>query len=335
MAQNIALLIFLIILSGFFSGAEVALLSISHIKVRTYLKDKRQGSVALSRLKSQPRRIIITILIGNNVANITAAAIATVIATKKFGSTGIGVVTGVLTFLILVFGEITPKTFASKYAGRISLLIAKPIEIFKYSLYPLVVFFDWLTQAMEKLVKLKKLEPITESEIKTMIQYGVEKKVVAPEEQLIINRALAFSDTTAKDVMVPLKNVFSLPADELLATALKKMIKSGFSRIPVYDKSASDIIGIVLVKEIIKELATQRKGKVLKDVVGQPIIVPESMRIDYLFKIFQKKHRHFAIVQSSGNKAVGIATLEDLIEELVGEIVDESDVEVVKVNNSA
>ena len=269
--------------------------------------------------------MIITILIGNNVANITAAAIATVIATKRFGSTGIGIATGVLTFLILIFGEITPKTFASKYAGRISLLIARPIEIMKFSLYPLVLFFDWLTHTMEKFVKLKKMESITESEIKTMIQYGVEQKVVAPEEQLIINRALAFSDTSAKDVMVPLKDVFSLPADESLEVALDKIIESGFSRIPVYDKSASDIIGIVLVKEIVKDLASKSKNKLLRDVVVQPIIIPESMRIDYLVKIFQKRHRHFAIVQSSDNKAIGIATLEDLIEELVGEIVDESD----------
>jgi len=325
MELKILLLIILISLSGFFSGSEVALLSVSKIRVRTYRKEKRKGSAALSRLKSQPRRMIITILIGNNVVNISAASLVAVIMAEYFGSASLGIAAAVLTLIILIFGEITPKTLASRYAGSISLLIAGIIEAIGYLLFPLVVFLDWLTSVLERFVKFKKHAPITESEIKTMVEYGVEHKVVEPTEQYIINRALAFSDITAQKIMIPLEDVFFLESSSSISDSLGKIIESGFSRIPLYEGKTNNIIGIAMVKDVAKGLVANQGDKLLKDIAVPTTFVPENIRIDYLFKIFQKKRKHMAVVQNGNKKAVGVVTLEDLIEELVGEIVDESD----------
>jgi len=309
MELKILLLIILISLSGFFSGSEVALLSVTLIRVRTYLKEKRKGSGALSRLKARPRRMIITILIGNNVVNITAASLVAVITTDYFGSISLGIAAAALTLIILIFGEITPKTLASQYAGRISLFIARPIEVFGYVLYPLVIFLDWLAGALERFVKFKK-----------------QHRVVEPAEQYIINRALAFSDITAHKIMIPLRDVFSLESSATIDDSLGKIIESGFSRIPLFEKNRDTIIGIAMVKDMARELVAKQGHKLLKEVAVLTTFVPENIRIDYLFKIFQKKRKHMAIVQDKDKKAVGIVTLEDLVEELVGEIVDESDV---------
>jgi CBS domain containing-hemolysin-like protein len=326
MELKILLLIILISLSGFFSGSEVALLSVTPIRVRTYLKEKRKGSGALSRLKARPRRMIITILIGNNVVNITAASLVAVIATDYFGSISLGIAAAALTLIILIFGEITPKTLASQYAGRISLFIARPIEVFGYLLYPLVIFLDWLAGALERFVKFKKHALITEADIKTMVEFGVEHRVVEPAEQYIINRALAFSDITAHKIMIPLWDVFSLESSATIDDSLGKIIESGFSRIPLFERNRDTIIGIAMVKDMARELVANRGHKLLKEVAVPATFVPENIRIDYLFKIFQKRRKHMAIVQDKDKKAVGIVTLEDLVEELVGEIVDESDV---------
>jgi len=325
MFLNLIILIILLTLSGFFSGSEVALLSITTVRVRTYLKEKRKGSAALDRLKAKPRRMIITILIGNNVVNITAAALAMIIATDYFGSAGLGIVTGILTLLILIFGEITPKTLASRYAGPISLLIARPIELLSYILYPLVVLLEGITKFLERAVKFKKHAPITESEIKTMIEYGVEHKVVNPEEQYIINRALAFSDITANKIMIPIRSVFSLDINNNIENSLGKIIDSGYTRIPIYDGEENNIVGIAMVKNVARELINKHGTKLLGDVAAPPLFVPAYIRIDYLFKLFQNRRKHMAIVYGKYKKAVGIVTLEDLIEELVGEIIDESD----------
>lgn len=327
---QLIILVLLLFLSGFFSGSEVALLSVTTIRVRTYLKEGRRGSTALSRLKAKPRRMIITILIGNNVVNIAAAAMTTIIATDYFGSVGVGVVTGILTLLILIFGEITPKTLASKYAGAVALLIARPILVLSYILYPFIILLEKFTSILEGLVKLEKHAPITETEIKTMIEYGVEHKVVNPEEQSIINRALAFSDITAREIMIPLQDVFLLECNATIKQSLGKIIESGFSRIPIYRKRRENIIGIAMIKDVSRELVAGHDINTLKEVAVPTTFVPENIRIDYLFKIFQKQRKHMAIVYSKKRIAVGVVTLEDLIEELVGEIVDESDVKAGK-----
>ncbi len=326
MAIYFIFLVILIGLSGFFSGSEVALLSVTSIQSRTFKKQGKKGSSALSKLKSNSRRMIITILIGNNVVNIGAASIVAFITTEYFDSVGLGVGAGILTLVILVFGEITPKIFASKYAGSIALMISPIILFLQYVLYPIVLFLDWFTGMLERLFNFKQQAAITEAEIKEMISFGVENKVVHHEEQQIINKALAFSDSIAKDVMIPLNDVFSLEQNTMIKDSLQGIIKSGYTRIPLYKSTKNNIVGLAMVKDVASEYIVNNGNSTLQSIAVEPIMIPLEIRIDYLFKIFQSKRKHMAVVYGEGNKAVGVVTLEDLIEELVGEIVDESDV---------
>ncbi|MFA6553821.1 MAG: hemolysin family protein, partial [Patescibacteria group bacterium] len=324
MLPYILILVVLIALSAFFSAAEAALLSTSSVRVRTLLKEKRSGSMALAKLKHKPRRMIVTILIGSNVVSITAASIVTVVTSRTFGSTSLGVAAGILTLVLLVFGEITPKTLASRYSTKVSLIVARPVIILYYVLYPLVVALDWLAEAIESTVRLKPHAAITEEEIKTMIEYGVEHNVVSPSEQLIINRALVFADSTARSVMIPLQDTELLDSTMLVRDAMPRIIANGYSRTPVYYGKVGNIVGIVLVKNIAKTYVENGGDKPLSDIMTDALFVPEGTRIDFLFRIFQKTRKHLAVVHDGKHRAIGIVTLEDLIEELVGEIADES-----------
>jgi putative hemolysin len=334
--SEIIILAILIILSAFFSGSEVAIVSVNHVKARTLEKQGLPGSKALRRLKDNSRKTIITILIGNNIVNIAAASMATVIATEAYGSSGLGIATGVMTLVVLVFGEITPKTFASTHSDKVALAIARPIEILSYLLYPLIIFFEWVSIFMSKLVKVKKHEPVTESEIKTMIEFGVEKKIIEPEEKYIMDRAFKFSEITAYEAMTPLKDAFVLNNRLNVKKALDKIIENGYSRVPVYTGSKKNITGVVFIKDILEVIHEKKYKKALKDVATEPLFVPKYIAIDDLFKVFQTKQRHIAIVKDDEN-VLGLVTLEDLLEELVGEITDESDVTpntIIRVNKN-
>lgn len=326
MTTEIIILSVCILLSGFFSGAEVALLSVSLVRSRLLKKQRRPGAESLYRLKQHPRRMIITILIGNNVVNIVAASLATYIASEKLGSTGVGIVTGVLTLVILIIGEITPKTFAQGYATRIALAISRPIEVMQKILSPVVYLLDKQTHLIEKWVDLKKAEPISDAEIKEMVAFGVENKVVHRQERYIIDRALNLADISVKDIMIPIKNSFTLNANDSIETALPKIVTNGFSRIPLYKNAKNNIIGLVLAKDILNEFLKKHGSFTLEHILLKPIFVKEEMKIHSLLKYFQEKSIHLAIVKNKNSAVVGIVTLEDLLEELVGEIEDELDI---------
>lgn len=326
METSIALLLVLLLLSAFFSGAEVALVSLSPHKAKAYLQQKRKGAESLSRIKEHPKRLIITILIGNNVVNIYAASLATLIATETFGHTGVGIATGVMTLLVLVFGEITPKTLADTYAGEVSLRIARPIELLMKLFHPIVLFLEWFSEKVHKLFNIEQVGDISESEIKAMIDFGVEQNVLDPEEQSIMVKAISFADTQAKDVMTPIKAVFALKQETKLEDSIKEINKTGFSRIPIYSSSRQHITGVVFIKEILAEVIIQKNTEApLMSLANEPIFIEKDVPLDDLFNDFQDKHMHMAVVKD-GTKVIGIVTLEDLLEELVGEITDETDV---------
>jgi len=337
MEYSIVLLLVLLLLSAFFSGAEVALVSLSQHKAKALLQQKRKGAESLNRIKSYPKRLIITILIGNNVVNIWAASLATVIATEAFGSSGLGIATGVMTLLVLVFGEITPKTLADTYATEVSLIIARPIELLMKLFFPIVLFLEWFSNRVHDLFKIKQEGDISESEIKAMIDFGVEQNVLDPEEKSIMVKAIKFADTEAREVMTPIKLVFALPQKTKLEDSIKEINKTGFSRIPIYSENKQHITGVVFIKEILGEVIVQKNTEApLMSLANEPIFVEKDMPLDDLFNDFQDKHMHMAVVKDE-TKVIGIVTLEDLLEELVGEITDESDVlpkEALRVNKN-
>lgn len=318
-------LILLIVLSGFFSGAEVALVSVSSLKVKRFLEEKRKGARALNRLKMSPKRMIITILIGNNIVNIAAASMATVLATETFGSGGLGVATGIMTLVVLIFGEITPKTFASTHASRIALFIAQPIEILSYILYPLVKILERFSDFINHFFKVKRIESVSETEVKAMIQLGVDHQILEPEERIIMERAMKFSDIKVADVMTRVDEMFSVDSDMSIRHSLPEILRSGFSRIPIYENVKTNIVGVVLVKDILKYVNDKKSDKKLRDISSEPLIVTSETGIDDLLKSFQKNQTHIGLVTKK-HRIIGVVTLEDLLEELVGEITDESEI---------
>jgi len=205
LGTQIIILVVLVFLSAFFSGVETALMSVNQIKVKSLVKQGKKGAVVLYRIKNNPHKLIITILIGNNLVNIGATAFATVMFIHLFGSNGVGIATGIMTFVILTFGEITPKTFASQTfasqnAQRISLLVARPIEILSFILSPLVWFFEKIAKLMSKLLGSKKEAIISETELETIVTLGRKEGILEKETAEIMHNVLKFGGTMAKEI---------------------------------------------------------------------------------------------------------------------------------------
>ena len=314
------ILFFLILLSAFFSCSETALFSLSPVKVRMMIEQKKKGSGILYKLKRNPRKLIVTVLLGNNIVNIAASALATMISTELFGSQGVGIAIGVMTLLILVFGEIIPKSMAVAKAEKISLIIAKPILFIMYLLWP----FVWILERTAKMIGSTQAL-VSEEEIKTMAMMGLESGVIEKEEEKIIKRAVEFADISTEDVMTPRIDMFSLSGDLKINEALTDIIASPFSRIPIYIEDKDNITGILYAKDVLKYIAEKNKNVKLAELAKKPFIIPEKMSINKLFKEFQYKHIHIAIAVNEHGEVVGLVTMEDLLEELVGEIIDESD----------
>lgn len=334
MTEQIIILIILVFLSGFFSGSETAIISISDAKVRSLVKERRRGSGTLNLLKKDPHKLLITILIGNNLVNIGASVLATVVFTNAFGSSGLGIATGVMTLLVLVFGEITPKSFATKYAVLISLFVAKP-------LYFLQIIFSPIIWIMHQIVKLLMSimgsqyneEEISEEEIKALIELGAEKGSIQKRERELLKNILQFNDITVEEVMTPRISVDALPSDTTLQEAIDFVIEKSHSRIPIYKETIDNVIGIVTIKDILMLSEQFNYNKKLSNCeLKEPLFVPVSKKIDVLFKEFQKARTHIAIVIDEYGGTAGIVSLEDLLEEIVGEIIDESDIEEIPIS---
>lgn len=315
-------------LSALFSGLEVALVSLERGQLRRLVNEKRSGSNSLAKLKSNPKRMLITILLGVNLANIGAAAIATDVATGIFGSLGLGIATGVMTFILLVFGDITPKAYCYAHSEKISLKFARVLLGIQYILYPLVIFLELVTRAMFMAVKVEdKPKKLSEAEVRAILDIGVEEKVLMKEEREMMKEVLEFHDTSVRAIMTPRNNMFTLNARLLIWDALPQINKSGFSRIPITGDSMDNIVGIVHTRDVLRVVETKTSYMMLKDVARKPLFVSKDMPISKLLKEFQGRHIQMAIVVDEFGSTEGLVTLEDVIEELVGEIADETDVE--------
>ncbi len=336
---QLLLLVLLIFLSGAFSGAEIALTTLTPAKVKAISKDKKFASRAISKLKSKPQRLLITILIGNNLVNILTTVIATVWAVEAFGNTAIGIVTGILTFLILVFGEIMPKTFAQKYALRFARMIAHPLLWLTKVLYPVIWVFEKFTQGLISGLKLRgPLHSVSEDELLALVDIGAKEGVIEEQEQELIENVLDFSDTTVEEVMTVKKDMEMLKSTSSIDDAVHFFLSHSHSRIPVYNESIHNVIGIVTVHDILRFLHDPNSGKHLPDFkLKHPILVPKTKSISKLFHEFQRRRTHIAIVVDDRGETVGLVTMEDILEEIVGDIVDEHDREekmVKKIGNN-
>ncbi|MET0089283.1 MAG: hemolysin family protein [Candidatus Thiodiazotropha sp.] len=323
--ESYLILIVLLVLSGVFSGSETALVSLSMARAESLYKEGRSGAHALYLLKKDPSRMLITILIGNNVVNIAASAMATVIATEHFGHSGPGIAVGVLTILILVFGEITPKSLATRFSERISLAMSPVIYGFMRLIYPLVWVFLQITNWVQSSTKAMDDPLVTESEVITLIEHGEEEGVIDTREREMIERIFNFNDLKAEDVMTPRRQVFRLDGRRLLREALPDILTEGYSRIPVYSEDPDEIHGVVILRDLISIIAKGQLDKTIAELAQEPLFTSSNTPIDELIRTLKNKSIHLAVVVDEHGAMVGVITLEDMLEELVGEIYDESD----------
>ena len=323
-ATQLAILVALIILSAFFSGIETALVSLSNVKASALLKQKRRGAKALNRLKQDPHRLIITILIGNNLVNIGAASFATVVFTDLLGSSGVGVATGVMTFLILVFGEITPKTFCAQNAERISLLVARLVEILSYILWPLVKLFGLISKVVIKLFSSGRGEQLSEEELKTIVMMGKKEGLLSKEVAKMMHNVLEFRGTKVTEVMTPRVDMNMIEGSKTLKQVINYVVKTPYSRYPVYMKNRDDIVGILDVDDVLRYAKDGKFNKVVKDIMRPIDFVPESKKIDDLLTEFERKQLPMVIVVDEYGDVSGMVTVDDILEEIVGDIFDKS-----------
>jgi putative hemolysin len=333
MDMHLLLLFILVALSALFSGAEIAFTSLSPAKVKTFKDDGRFASTAIYRLKARPETLLITILLGNNLCNIFATVVATVWGIRFFGNSAIGIVTGVLTFMILIFGEITPKTIAQKYAEGFSRLMAYPLLWLTVILMPINWLLVLFIHSLMKLFKAKNpIRSMSEEELLALVDIGAREGVIEEHEQEFIENVLEFTDTNVEEIMTLEKDIESLPIDTTITEAMDYFVEHSHSRIPVYKESLDNILGIITVHDVLR-LMQKATGitKLSEMKLSDPIVVPKTKSISRLFREFQKKRQHLAVVVNEHGETVGLVSLEDILEEIVGDIVDEQDREEKKV----
>jgi len=332
--ETIGLMI-LLALSAFFSGAETALFSLNKLHLKKLQRKEQTLQVeSIVKLLDDPQKTLITILIGNMFVNITASSLATYLAIKLFGNIGVGIASGFMVFMILVFGEVVPKSLAITHAEKISKRVARTIELLSMILFPLVKLLKLLINGLYNLFRMNKnrgKKEITEEDLITLINVGKDEGVIEEQEKKMIKNIFEFGDTTVKEVMIPRVDIDFAPHDISLTSIVNMIKKSGHSRIPVYEGTIDNIIGILYVKDILKiyrELFQLKEIFDVKKILRKAYFVPENKKIDELLDIFQKDRIQIAIVIDEYSGTDGLVTMEDVLEEIVGEIIDEYDKEI-------
>lgn len=324
------MLLLLLCLSGFFSGAETGLASLNKIKIKKMQQEEIHGAERLEVFLKKPNRVLSTILIGNNIVNISASALATSIATEIFRAKGMAIAIGVMTFLVLLFGEITPKTYAANNSEKVSLWVARPIEILSVVLYPVVRVLSYITNFIIKILggDIKGPSPfITEEEIMTLMDVGQEEGLIERQEREMINSIFEFDDIRVGEVMVPRIDIVGIEVDTSFMEVLDVIIQLGHSRIPVYEKTIDHIIGVVYAKDLLSFFKEGKLDVGMREIMRPTYFVPETKKVNDLLTNLQAKKIHMAIVVDEYGGTAGLITIEDVIEEIVGDILDEYDIE--------
>jgi len=322
MINQFVLLFILLLLSGFFSSAETALFSISKTKARHLAKKKGEPYTLIKQMKDDPHRLLSTILIGNNIVNVGAAALATSIAIKIFSNYAVGLATGIMTFFILVFGEVLPKSIATRNNILIARVAIYPIYWFSILCYPIIIFLNFIPKITGK---IKKTPTVTEEELMTFVEAVEEEGEIKEEEKELIHRIFEFDDTSTSEIMTPRTDMFIIEANEKLV--LEDIVKSGFTRIPVIENDIDHVIGIINIKDLFLHKITSDTRIDVRKIMTKPYFVPENKKLDKLLHQFKIRKHHMAIVVDEYGGVSGLITLEDALEEIVGEIVDETDKE--------
>lgn len=325
-AIQIVVLVILLGLSAFFSSAETALTTVNRLRVRAWVEEGDKRAIILSKVIDDPGKLLSAILIGNNIVNISASSIATLLATEFWGNAGAGIATGVITLLVLIFGEITPKTMASLKAEKISLNYAKVIYGLMVVLTPLIFILDILSGGILRLFGVDpdhRDDSVTEEDLRTIVEAGHEDGVLENEEHMMINNVFDFADHQAKEIMVPRVDMCFLSLDATYEDFMEIYKQEKFTRIPVYEETRDNVVGILNVKDLL--LYDKSQEFHVKDFLREAYFTYEFKNTSELMVEMRKNSISIAIVLDEYGSTAGLVTLEDLLEEIVGDIRDEFD----------
>ena len=322
MITNIIILVILLFLSAFFSATEVAFISLTNAKVSAMIKKDYPKSKLIKKLKDNPRRLLITILIGNNIVNIASASLATIVASEFFDSAVLGVTTGVMTILVLIFGEIVPKSYASNHNKKFAIFSAPIIKILQWLLLPFIIILEWVTVVF---AGKQREEKVSEEELKAMAHAGVKQGTIEYDEKVMIERLFALNDLMARDIMTNKSKIVSIPERLSVEEAADLIADTNHTRFPVVHKNLDHIIGFVHSRDVLIALQHNKEKAKIENIIHPILRVDKKKRLDHLLKEFQRENIHMAVVEDNKGNTLGVITLEDVLEELVGEITDEHD----------
>ncbi len=326
---GIATILLLIVLSAFFSSSEIAMFSLPAHRTEALVEDGVPGSRTLQQLKADPHRLLVTILVGNNLVNIAMSSIATGLL-GFYLSRGQAVLAATfgITAIVLLFGESAPKSYAVENTESWALRIAKPLKASEKVLLPLILFFDYLTRIVNKITGGRsaiETSYVTREEIQDIIETGEREGVLDEEEREMLQRTLRFNDTIAKEVMTPRLDMTAVAKDASVREALETAIQSGHARLPVYEGSLDNVIGVVHIRDLVRDLDYGEKFAddiVLEELIEPTLHVPESKNVDDLLTEMRAERLHMVIVIDEFGTTEGLVTMEDLTEEIVGEILE-------------
>ena len=330
-ADDISQIIFLLILlalSAFFSSSETALTTVNKIRMRTLAEACNTKAKKVLKVTENSPKMLSAILIGNNIVNLSASSLTTSLAIKLFGNVGAGVATGILTFLILIFGEVSPKTRATIKADKISLSIAGFISVLMVVLTPVIFIINKLSLGVIFLFGIRQSDAkrvMTEEELRTIVDVGQEDGVIEDEERDMIHNVFDFGDAEAKEVMVPRIDMTFVHVDSTYDDLISIFREDKFTRLPVYDESTDNVIGIVNVKDLLLLKDEDKEHFSIRNIMREPYFTYEHKNTANLFLEMRESSISLAIVLDEYGVTAGLITLEDLLEEIVGEIRDEYD----------
>ncbi len=323
---QLIILVLLLLLSAFFSSAETAFTTASRIRMRTLAENGDKKAARALKITDDMHKMLSAILIGNNVVNLSASSIATTLATKLFGSMGAGIATGILTLLVLIFGEISPKTMATIHAEKIALAYASLIYGLMYVLTPAIYIINCLSMGFLKLLRINPnagQTAMTEEEFKTIVDVGHETGVLEYSEHEMINNMFDFGDSLAKEIMIPRIDMTFAKLDSAYDELIDIFRKDKFTRLPIYEDTTDNVVGIINMKDLL--LCEDKLHFHICDLIREPYFTYEQKNTSELFLEMQKNSINIAIVLDEYGATAGMITLEDLLEEIVGEIRDEYD----------
>lgn len=326
MVSLFVLIAVVILASSALSMVEAAILSLPLIRARLLYQEKRRNSKALLDIKEDIHTTIAAIVIVSNAISIVGSIFIGEKVSSLFGDDWLGLFAFCLTILVIIFGEVIPKTIGERYKAKLSLFFAPAIRTIVFILRPTVKLILMLEKPLTRNLGVSPMPKVTEEEIRMMLQLGRDAGTVEMDEEQLCNRVFKLNDTRAAQIMRPISEIITLPADQTLGELRNEIVNCPYSRIAVHDKDPKDFVGMVQHRTLLREIANDNYNARVRDFMTQPIFVNAQTRADHLLEMFQRHNQHLFIVQDANGRDVGLVTMEDVLEELFGEIYDEKDI---------